>query len=309
LVIEKSLPLVNWLKNCLTNSMYNIENFESSGYVVIKNFLDQHEIHMLLDDYNSFKSDISAQNYFAVFCSKPALNKIKSKIENVSKTITDQTSLTVDIVSVLNFYGDTSSIHTPWHQDHEPWAVYQNNQNHLNFHLVLQKETPNQSGLGLIPLDVISQYTSELEHSVSKGAMSFQSHDDYTDVWDDELGIHFKIQVGLDSIGVYPELLPGDLLLFRGDVIHRTQDNNTKRISLAVRAFNSDTVILKSRLITSLSNISKYRKSPQPKNTSGNNDNLVFDSGFPQMILNIYGDREAITVGELVKKMSDNLAH
>jgi ectoine hydroxylase-related dioxygenase (phytanoyl-CoA dioxygenase family) len=271
--------------------MYNIENFESSGYVVIKNFLDQHEVHMLLDDYNNYCSQHTiVKNYPEAYCSSAILDQIKPKIKNLCQLITDQTSITVDTVIPKNLYFDTSWFNAGWHQDHASWFLFQDNQNHLNFHLVLSKENSDQSGLGLIPLDTISQYTSELEHSVSKGAMSFRSHDGYTDAQDDELGTHFKIPVGLNSIAVYPTVYPGDLLLFRGDVIHRTQDDNTKRISLSVRCANSAGIISKSRIVPS---------------TDGNTPEfrLTINQERYNTVSKIFGDRETITIGELVEKL------
>jgi len=270
--------------------MYNIENFESSGYVVIKNFLDQQEIQMLLDDYSNYCSqNTMVKNYPAAYCSAGPLDKIKPKIKNVCKIITDQTAITVDTVIPKNLYFDTKWFNAGWHQDHESWFLFQDNLNHLNFHLVLHKENSDQSGLGLIPLNTLAQHTSGLEHSVSKGAMRFYSHDDYTEAWDDELDIHFKIPVGLNNIAVYPEIDPGDLLLFRGDVIHRTQDSNTKRISLSVRCANGAGIVSISRIVPSDND-----DTPEFRATM-NHDRY-------KLISKIFNGQETITIGEFVAR-------
>ena len=54
--------------------------------------------------------------------------------------------------------------------------------------------------------------------------------------------------VDLEELAVAPNLAAGDLLLMRGDIVHRTQDTDTQRVALSWRVANGDTVISRNRL-------------------------------------------------------------
>ena len=64
---------------------------------------------------------------------------------------------------------------------------------------------------------------------------------------DDTGGAHL-VDKEFDRLAQTLELDPGDLLLLRGDMIHRTQDTETDRVSLSFRAGNAETAVHRARL-------------------------------------------------------------
>ena len=74
--------------------------------------------------------------------------------------------------------------------------------------------------------------------------------------------------IGIESISVTPDLIPGDLLLIRGDVIHKTQDTLTHRVSVSFRVTNGNALINKNLLITGCERKQRYIKgSPELYNS------------------------------------------
>ncbi len=56
------------------------------------------------------------------------------------------------------------------------------------------------------------------------------------------------MNVNLDDLACTPQLDAGDLLLMRNDMFHRTQDNDTARVALSVRAAYSSAVVKRAQL-------------------------------------------------------------
>ena len=72
---------------------------------------------------------------------------------------------------------------------------------------------------------------------------------DITEVYDDNSGEDYILPVNLDILAEYPELNAGDLLLMRGDIIHKTQDTITNRVALTVRCVDGEFVLNKEKLL------------------------------------------------------------
>ena len=64
----------------------------------------------------------------------------------------------------------------------------------------------------------------------------------------DDSGGSRLISTDLGTIAVTPQLAEGDLLLLRGDIIHRTQDTDTNRVALSWRVADGATVLKRKRL-------------------------------------------------------------
>jgi len=217
-------------------------DLKTKGYTVIPNFLSEDEIAVFLADYNSAKS--SNIDSHPEYVTQVNLNLPKevlfSKLTEVSKA----SGLKVDMLILGGLYTSTSSMNMQWHQDHESYYLTQQLYDYLNFYIILEKEDPLQSGLSVIPFDRLAEVLPDhVDQFLNSGAKRLEPDGDTTRVWDDENGEEWTLPVNINSIMDSPKLSAGDLLLVRGDVIHKTQDASTNRIALSIRCGDSSSPI------------------------------------------------------------------
>ena len=228
----------------------NLGNFNQTGYAVIPNFLTQEEVELLSNDYVT--SQVSSNKNYSIACaSRQVLTELKPKIQKVLDLVNSQTSLTVDLLTPGAMYTDTKWIDWGWHQDHESYYILQQHIDYLNFYVIIKKEDNNRSGLSIVPLDKLLPFILGFEDLIiNNGANVFIPSENTTEVRSDDTGNIFTIPVNINTIAVHPELTAGDLLLLRGDVIHKTQDNTTNRIAVSIRATRGSAVISKDKLLS-----------------------------------------------------------
>jgi len=242
----------------------DLKNLDSIGYVYIPNFLSATELKLLNSEYQH--SETTENKSYSLVHSKLAKKILGSKIKAVMDAVNEQTSLHVDYITPTVNYMDTENLFFDWHQDHESYYVYQQSKNHLNFYMPVVKPDPTKSGVSLIPMDRLLEYLTapQPDRIIDSGAKRFVLHTNYTEVIDDEHGKGFKIPVNLNRIAVSPELNAGDLLLIRGDVIHKTQDSETHRVAISVRVTDGTAPVSLKRLKTGCEEKTKYIKRNQP---------------------------------------------
>mmetsp|Transcript_47091 Transcript_47091/g.136109 ORF Transcript_47091/g.136109 Transcript_47091/m.136109 type:complete len:415 (+) Transcript_47091:64-1308(+) len=125
-----------------------------------------------------------------------------------------------------------------WHQDFEAYYISQSTSQYLNMYLVLEKPEPLEAGLTVAALDRIRERSTELydlivENAASSWAplgrfMLLRNHRTYDKF--------YLQQFPLDDIGCTPRLVPGNLLILRGDLPHRTQyPIRSYRTTLSIR--------------------------------------------------------------------------
>jgi len=226
---------------------FNTTELETQGFTVVKKFLTDTEIQAQLQDYNAQKhnqhSKIKIKNQSILKAGTE--HNLTSKIKILLDQITQQTDITIDLVGPTGTYFDTQLAEFPWHQDHEPYYVWQTGYHQINFWIPLIKPYSTMSGLCVVPMDVLKTHIGDLfeQHILDQGAKRFIPTDHYTRVIDDESGHDFKLPVNINSIAVAPEMQAGDVLLVRGDVIHSTQDSDTNRVTLAIRTVNGNKTV------------------------------------------------------------------
>lgn len=107
------------------------------------------------------------------------------------------------------------------------------------------------ANLCVVPFDrletAIPAYVEALKGS---GAKLFYPQGGVTLVCDQDSGEEFVLPVNLEELSVIPLLEPGDLLLPRGDVIHRTQDASIERVAVSFRWTHAESRISKARLLS-----------------------------------------------------------
>jgi len=232
------------------NQFVNFNDLLTKGYVVVKSFLDSETIELLVNDYNR-KQDSGNKNYLYYQMSNAARLVVERNALAIANTIKELGILNADLTTPASIYLSPEAKYFDWHQDHEPWYIYQQLHQYLNFNMPIIKPDPKLSGVSVIPFDILEtvlpEYVNRFKHN---GATRFIASENSTKVYNDNDGTEFTLPINIDSISVSPELMPGDLLLWRGDLIHKTQDALTHRVAASFRITNRDALINKNILLS-----------------------------------------------------------
>jgi hypothetical protein len=250
------------------NQSVNFNDLLTKGYVVVKSFLNNDIMELLVADYYK-KQKTFNKNYAYYRMSDNVRMLLEKQILKTTDYIKEQNILNVDLTMIEGNYISTQGSSYDWHQDHEPWYIFQQSYQYLNFYIPIIKPNPNLSGLSIIPFDILETSLPEYVNNFKyKGASRCVASKNITLVHNDNEGIEYTMPIGIESISVTPDLIPGDLLLIRGDVIHKTQDTLTHRVSVSFRVTNGNALINKNLLITGCERKQRYIKgSPELYNS------------------------------------------
>jgi hypothetical protein len=148
-----------------------------------------------------------------------------------------------------------------WHLDHYSYYLNRDHTNWLICYVPIFKPSRHLSNLAIVPTDVIKQHDPHLHQQIEgRGAMRFRCAEPDTLEWFklrfpdqsikvgdwfaiddyDDASPGFKLNIDLEAHKVVPELEVGDLLIMRADVIHRTNDAGSDRISVRCDAIPSN---------------------------------------------------------------------
>lgn len=140
-----------------------------------------------------------------------------------------------------------------WHLDHFSYYLYRDHRNWLICYMPVVKPSRQLANLAIIPSDVLEERDPKLAQAVrGRGAMRFRCVEIDTMSWFkmrfpdqkiqvgdwfaiddlDDSTMGWKIDADLEECKVVPELETKDLLIMRADVIHRTNDAGSDRISV-----------------------------------------------------------------------------
>lgn len=236
-------------------SILDLTALQTDGYTVIQNFLTSDDLERLQNDYQTQKDIALAKgfvnkNYNLIY----GTHLIEDKISSILIQLAQQTDLVVDLIMPHSQYWDTTLADVPkFHCDHEIYFYWQNLYNTLNFWIPIIKPSRTELGLTVIPFSKLLEVCPDItrEHIIGKGAKIFSRIDDtYTIMHDDETGKSHRLTVDLDKLQIIPEVAAGDLILMRGDCIHRTQGTAGHRVALSVKCANSKTILKKDQLVS-----------------------------------------------------------
>jgi len=234
----------------------NLPNFKSlkeDGFIVLKNIITSDELKILKQDYNDAKSLPSAasnKNYHIINANKHSL---ETKIKNILNEISNSISMTLDIVSTTGVYFDNNLVTLEWHQDYEAFFRWQNAINSLNFWIPIIKPNAKEDGIMILPHGALREkFPNETKkYIVGKGAQQFYNiSQTKTIVVDDNTDNKIEIEGNLFETIVVPEIEEGDILIMRGDCIHRTDKNINGRVSLSIRCLNSTDIVDKNKFLS-----------------------------------------------------------
>ena len=152
-----------------------------------------------------------------------------------------------------------------WHLDHFSYYLHGDHTNWLICYMPILKPHKKLTNLAIVPRDVVALQDPNLHQKITgRGAMRFRCVEVDTFEWFqarfpelaiqvgdwfaiddyDDSSMGFKLQMDLEAHKVVPELEPFDLLIMQADVIHRTNDAESDRISV-----RCDTIPVKSAFL------------------------------------------------------------
>ena len=235
--------------------MINYKKLETDGYLVVPNFLNSNDIDEILSQFKHYKSefDISGpvnknNNVILSDITESLKYKAQSLLENICK----ETDIIVTGISRKIENLDSSIIKFGWHQDHEMYYTHQDAYNCVHFWIPIVKPDITQTGIDVIPHSKFEEQSPDIfkKYIKAKGAKRFLLRPPNIEMHDDEGGDLVMLDFDLNIVKETPIVGPGDLILLRGDTIHRSQlrsDNSPWRMSIAFWAFNLDAVLSKER--------------------------------------------------------------
>ena len=215
------------------------------GFVLIPGFLDLKEIEAFRKDYDKGQFD---QTVYTLGRATPeTIELISQKISTLLTEFHEIAEFRPSRFGGGTYFSTEKGINFGWHQDHESYFVNQTHQHYLNIYIPIKKPQLNRTNLCVIPIDRFRERAPEAWSALEwGGASTAQIEDGRTTISDDHAGgVRTTLDFELEELCETPTLAAGDALLLRGDIFHRTQDNDTARVALSVRAFNPDIKVTK----------------------------------------------------------------
>mmetsp|Transcript_72484 Transcript_72484/g.132731 ORF Transcript_72484/g.132731 Transcript_72484/m.132731 type:complete len:400 (-) Transcript_72484:68-1267(-) len=266
------------VSKCVPAENMTLEDLETKGYTVLRKFLkpsDYHyfnEIHKSIIGREELPPDLDVKDIvdtaecpkvvgIDVFKIRPSL---KQKFAKVLAAIHNRTDIRIknadglagaDVFFLKTDYrkpwDNQKNVFYDWHQDLEPWYLFQDLYNYVNFYMTLAKENPKKAGLTVVPFDMLKSRSPELHDFVMKrGATEFRDiNKNRMQIIDKQDDRQYEMDFHLNKVSCTPDLSPGDVLILRGDAIHRTQVHKSWRVTLSVRIHAHQPIISTPKLI------------------------------------------------------------
>ena len=212
----------------------------TKGYHVIPGFLDSKEIDGLVSD---LENDRLAYRYTIGLPHTAAMTSLGLRLQGLLDELAASGEFTPRHIGA--YFATIKSLDLDWHQDHDSYFINQTHKHCVIIYIPIIKPDPRKSNLTIVPVDVLRSRAPEVWNSMEwKGASRVSYEDGTTTITDDQNGgTHGELDFPLDEIAVSPELSVGDALITRGDMIHRTQDTDTERVVLSIRAFDDSQTV------------------------------------------------------------------
>jgi hypothetical protein len=229
----------------------NLADLETRGFVVVPEFLSAADVRALCTDFEGQPIDERNKNYRITPVSRPANLWLRDRVLAILERIGRETNLKADLPQGGNYFatGARHGIKFDWHQDHESFFVLQNHYDYLNFYIPIVKPRREKSNLSIVPFDILQRESPRSYRRLFRnGATRFAQWADRPVALCDDTGTLHFLRKSLDSMAITPMLGAGDLLLMRGDVIHRTQDADTERVAMSYRVSSTSAVVSRRRL-------------------------------------------------------------
>jgi hypothetical protein len=232
----------------------NFKELETKGFLVIPNFLDSKVLSEIKKKYYEqlTKTQLSTNSNYDIIT---VYNQIVPEIllQNLLNKINQQTNITVNLIKPITTYFSNQLAEFGWHQDHEPYYMWQDSYNAINCWIPIIKSSSAESGLSIIPQDKLQQCCPDIfkDYIYGKGAKVFNVQPNgVTTMRDDSEGTTTALPFDINTIAESPALNEGDLLILRQDIFHKTQDANKERVAISVRCVNKNTVLTRDKFLS-----------------------------------------------------------
>lgn len=237
-------------------SAVDYSDLNTKGFVVVPNVLDQQDIERLLVNYKkarqAFDQKGNSNGNYNMLYGGP--HKTGSKLAPIVDEINKATDINIDLIAGVGSLFDSSILQFGWHQDHEPFYMWQIAKSYVNFWIPLIKPSRSEAGLRLIPFDRLIEKTSRQyfeQYVLDHGAQNFKSKGLITSLENSNLDTTYQANFSLNEICVAPEVGPGDAIIMRGDLIHETQKTGSQRVAVSIKALNCyDRVVTRDKFFT-----------------------------------------------------------
>jgi len=243
------------------------------GYLVVRDFLPQPLLAALVADaqgesipppidptHNAHAAAATA----SLPVSPAVFARLEGAIEALFPALNAQTGMHIDTTYPLArwFRAGVKRLHL----DAPPFFQWQDFNEYLNFWIPVVKPRVDRSGLAFVPCDALQAHEPEAAKLIRGHGCCTQIPDEVVRAGVDAVRRYFldpeykasfpedsKLGFVLEHEGVLtpipmdtdpetlvvsPDLAAGDLLITRGDVLHRSQDREPGRLSISVRCFN-----------------------------------------------------------------------
>lgn len=226
-----------------------VTSMEEEGYTVWRNFLNDSLVQELRDLY--YSSQDTGQ--YAVYESMRSLpsHLIPSQVKHQIERALGASAHILISAAFIKMSNWSSAF--AFHIDHDPYFFCADTKNEYNLYFMLEKQDKSSANLGVMPVNWIRQFAPGLQSlSEGKGALRFAEVRDSSRcltsgnstypymLLDDNTGRIHPISFRMEDLECTPHLEPGDVLLLRGDALHRTQPQCNERLSVTIRLWPSD---------------------------------------------------------------------
>jgi len=232
------------------------QDVQIKGYAVVPSFLDAPEISRLIEQFEKAqqrpRKNLNFETPFLPYGRlKPFTNKLLAAARAASSSTQIYDRLGMGIFYATKLYGKRKASSSDWNW-HTDTTIHYVAPNYLNFWVPLVKPDRQRSGLQVVGFDALEARHPELAHSLrGRGSTRVIQRDGSTIFRDTARRMNIAIADPnlLEGLAQTPTLGPGDCLVMRNDVFHRTQDNETDRVAISFRVFGSTTVVSRQALM------------------------------------------------------------
>jgi hypothetical protein len=222
----------------------------SRGVVVVPRFLDEAELESLRADYLA-KSVAINRNLTIKDVSAACIQRVSGRLRDVAERVRAAAGIDADHLTGGNYFAIDLGVNEPWHQDHESYFLFQQHYHYLNFWIPIVKPERARSNLSFVTHDALAARAPAIsERMVGGGATRAVQVRGGTTLLFDDGGGRAHLDFALDEVAASPPLDAGDLVLLRGDVLHRTQDAATPRVAVSFRMIASQSSVSRRRLVS-----------------------------------------------------------
>jgi hypothetical protein len=218
---------------------------------MVPSFLSGQELTMLREDCAVSKARFGPLGLMPA--DAPVVKAFRTRLDAIASEVHAATDIRADVPALGSYVTVTkgeSYEWQGWHQDALTYYLQQDNYHYLNVYLPIWKPLRHKSNMNIVPYDTLPHHVSPdmLARLKGSGARRGKVRNGKTVLLDDENGGHDLLPFDLMDISFTPEMEAGDLLVMRGDMLHRTQDVDTDRVAVSFRLARSGGAMDRRRL-------------------------------------------------------------